>query len=375
MAARIFVVDDDSLVTESLATALRLETDWEVLAWNDPRAALAAMESAPPDVVISDLKMPGLSGLGFLAEVGQRHPDSVRILLTGYADKESAVRAINEVGLWQYVEKPWDTDDLLLKIRQGLDRRALTVELRRRNAELAQRVAELETAHERLVAAERLAAVGRVVSGIAHELGNQLGVLGYAEAIVSLTTEPAIRESAEAIVAAQRRLYGLIDEIRDFVRGTDPAYPREPVDLARIVEEALGILRWDREVQSRRLERRFSGRPLVSIHRGKIIQVVVNLVRNAAQASPSGGLVEVTVDELADGGGRLQVVDHGTGMSEEVRRHLGEPFFTTKRGGSGLGLGISRRIVDEHGGTLRVESAVGQGTTVEVTLPAAGPAA
>ena len=113
-----------------------------------------------------------------------QHPDAVLMLLTGYADKESAIRAINEVGIWQYVEKPWDLGDLLVKIRQGLERRALVARAARQEPRACRRgSAELERAHDELVRAERLAAVGRVASGLAHEIGNQLALVGYAEAI------------------------------------------------------------------------------------------------------------------------------------------------------------------------------------------------
>jgi signal transduction histidine kinase len=110
-------------------------------------------------------------------------------------------------------------------------------------------------------------------------------------------------------------------------------------------------------------------RPLGQIHRGKITQVIVNLVRNAAQASPIGGEVDVIVDQGPDGGAVLTVRDRGHGMEPHVVARLGEPFFTTKERGSGLGLGISRRVVDEHGGALRIESTPGEGTEVVVTLP------
>lgn len=371
MTPAVYVVDDDPLVTESLSRALAIETDWRVSAFNQGERALEAMAETPPDVVLSDFKMPGMDGIAFLSRVRAREPDCVLLLLTGYADKESAIRAINEVGIWQYVEKPWDLGDLLLKIRQGLERRALTSELEQKNAALEARLAELERAHEELVRTERMAAVGRVASGLAHEIGNQLALVGYAEAIRERSRDPEVAEFAEVIVAAQRRLAALVDEIKDFARGASAHYPREPGDVAAAVEEALAILRFDPEVKSRRVQLEIEKRPLALIHRGKVEQVVVNLVHNAVQASPPGGEIRITVGEEA-GGARISVVDHGPGMGPEVLARLGEPFFTTKERGSGLGLGISRRVVDEHGGTLEVRSQPGDGTEVIVRLPKLG---
>ena len=372
MTPRVYVVDDDSLVTASLGTVLRLETEWDVSTSNSATDALAEMEHAPPDVVLSDLKMPHLDGIGFLKQVRRRFPDAVLILLTGYADKESAIQAINEVGLWQYVEKPWDTDELLIKVRQGLERRDLIANLSSTNQELARRVAELETAREQLLRSERLAAVGRVMSGLAHEIGNQLGLLGYAELILQKTTDPDVSEYARMILQGQQRLTTMIGEIKDFTRGTDGQYRREPGDVAAVVEEALAILRFDREVQGHKLVPQVLGRPLARFNRGKLIQVVLNLTRNAAQASPPGGEVRVVVE--ADQGEApsaiIRIIDQGQGMSPEAMARLGEPFYTTRDGGSGLGLGISRRIVEEHEGTMRIRSELGRGTEVEVRLPA-----
>jgi signal transduction histidine kinase len=367
----VYVVDDDKLVTDSLSRALELETDWKVRAFNDGAHALEAMASMPPDVVLSDFKMPGMDGIAFLRKVRAAFPDAVLMLLTGYADKESAIRAINEIGIWQYVEKPWDLGDLLVKMRQGLERRELVDELKRKNRDLEGRLAELERAHDELVRSERLAAVGRVASGLAHEIGNQLALVGYAEAIrdrAQKSADPEVAEFADVIVSAQRRLAGLVEEIKDFARGAAAQYVREPGDLATAVEEALGILRFDADVKTRQLRLDVKERPIVRLHRGKIAQVVVNLVRNAAQASTANGEVEVRVEQ-SEGEARVVVRDHGSGMAEEVIRRLGEPFFTTKERGSGLGLGISRRVVDEHGGSIEFASQPGQGTSVTVRLP------
>ena len=138
----ILIVDDDSLITTSLKGLFALETDYEVLTFNDPRAAEREAARRPIDVVISDFLMPGMNGVELLKRVREHQPEAVRILLTGFADKENAIRAINEVALYQYVEKPWDNDDLLLLIRNALSERNL-------RRQLADKVHELDKLVER----------------------------------------------------------------------------------------------------------------------------------------------------------------------------------------------------------------------------------
>jgi signal transduction histidine kinase len=385
----IYVIDDDPLVTESLGTALRLETPFTVRTFTSGAAAVAAIAEAPPDVVISDFKMPGMDGLQVLKAVRAALPDAVLMLLTGYSDKDSAILAVNEVGIFAYVEKPWDLSDLLLKIKGGLERQELVRRLHDANQDLERRNAELERSHadlsqandalriaqERLVQSERLAAVGRVASGIAHEIGNQLALVGYAEAIKARSAaNPEIVELSEVIVAAQKRLAAMVGEIKDFTRGDAPAgLALEPADVSSVVDEALAILHYDREVGARTVVRETRKRPLARLHRGKFAQVLINLVRNAAQASPSKQPIEVTLDENERGDVVLTVADHGAGMTPEVLARLGEPFFSTRgERGTGLGIGISRRIVAEHGGTIRFDSTPGEGTRVTVTVPGLG---
>ena len=381
----IYLVDDDPLVTRSLLTALRLETPWRVASFESAAAALEAMGQNPPDVVISDFKMPVMDGLELLRAVRQRHPDAVLMLLTGYADKDAAVQAINEVGIWQFVEKPWDLGDLLQKIRTGIEKRGLELALRRtardlevRNRELERSLEELARAQERLVESERLAAVGRVASGIAHELGNQLSLVGYAELIAKRARDQKDGETlehAEILVATQRRLMTMVSEIKDFAKNRAASYGREPLDVASAMDDALGILRYDQDVRRVRVRRDGAAHAITVGHAGKLAQVLINLIRNAAQASSPGGEVVVTLADVPDGV-VVEVADRGSGMTPSVLEHLGEPFYTTKGDvGTGLGLGIARRIVAEHGGTLEVRSSAApedHGTTVTVRLPPLG---
>src|SRR5215470_19363091 len=146
----IYVIDDDPLVTESLGTALRLETPYAVKAFTSGAQALAAVAETPPDVVISDFKMPGMDGLALLKAIRTALPDAVLMLLTGYSDKDSAILAVNEVGIFAYVEKPWDLNDLLLKIKAGLERQELARRLHDANQDLERRNAELSRSHQKL---------------------------------------------------------------------------------------------------------------------------------------------------------------------------------------------------------------------------------
>ena len=125
----VVVVDDEEMVLTSLRSFLSLETEYDVQTYKSPQEALAALKDQRLDLIISDYLMPRMNGIEFLLEVKKLHPFATRILLTGYADKENAIKAINEVGLYQYVEKPWDNDQLKIVIQNGLERRFLMEQL------------------------------------------------------------------------------------------------------------------------------------------------------------------------------------------------------------------------------------------------------
>jgi DNA-binding NtrC family response regulator len=144
----IVLVDDEDMVVTSIRSFLALETDYEVKGFTSPAEAIEFVQSHRVDVVISDYLMPEIDGISFLSRVKTIQPEATRILLTGYADKENAIKAINDVGLYQYIEKPWENDDLKLIIRNGLEKRIL---LKR----LEDKIAEVNRAHEELMGLQR----------------------------------------------------------------------------------------------------------------------------------------------------------------------------------------------------------------------------
>jgi response regulator RpfG family c-di-GMP phosphodiesterase len=129
MQNTVMIVDDEPMVSTALRGFLELETSWRVLTYNSGQEALQALEVEPVDVIVADFMMPGMDGITFLSHARAAKPLAARILLTGYADKENAIRAINEAGLYHYLEKPWNNDQLKLVIRNGIERTALFTEL------------------------------------------------------------------------------------------------------------------------------------------------------------------------------------------------------------------------------------------------------
>jgi DNA-binding NtrC family response regulator len=144
----ILLVDDEEMVVTSIKSFLTLETDYQVVAFTSPEEALEFVRKNKVDLVVSDYLMPNIDGIEFLAQVKDLQPEATRILLTGYADKENAIKAINDVGLYQYIEKPWENDDLKLIIRNGLEKRIL---LKR----LQDKIGEVNKAHDELMSVQK----------------------------------------------------------------------------------------------------------------------------------------------------------------------------------------------------------------------------
>ncbi len=157
----ILIVDDEVAVVQSLTALLEFETDHRVLSETSPVRAIQSAKVNSPDLVISDFLMPEMDGIKFLLEIRGLYPESTLILLTGYADKENAIRAINEVGIFHYLEKPWDNDDLLTIIRTGLDKRLQIHRLHERSRELEARMQRLEQINRELEERLRTLEVGR----------------------------------------------------------------------------------------------------------------------------------------------------------------------------------------------------------------------
>jgi DNA-binding NtrC family response regulator len=147
----VIIVDDEEMVLTSLSSFLSLETAYEVKTFLSAQEALEFIKANSFDLVISDYLMPEMNGIDFLAHVRELRPEVPRIILTGYADKENAIKAINDVGLFQYIEKPWDNDDLLIVLRNGLERQMLMKQLEEKIGEINKAYSDLQGLQREIV--------------------------------------------------------------------------------------------------------------------------------------------------------------------------------------------------------------------------------
>ena len=201
---KIVVVDDEKIVTSAFSTLLKVEGFSDAHFFNSPKEAIEFLKSNTPDIVISDFLMPEMNGLEFLTEVKNLYPEVSRILLTGYADKENAIRAINEVGLYRYIEKPWSNDDLIINIKNGIERSYLLSQLRQKISELELAKKELEKYSQNL---EQL--VEERTEDLKQSNAKLAGVITYcADGIVILNEDGII----EQVNPACENLIGLINE-------------------------------------------------------------------------------------------------------------------------------------------------------------------
>jgi signal transduction histidine kinase len=242
---------------------------------------------------------------------------------------------------------------------------------RQRELVLTQRL--LEKRSEEMGKSDRLAMIGRLAAGVAHEINNPLGGIMLFSNLL-LRKAPAAgteRENLERICNEAKRCQKIVQGLLDFARRREPK--AEPVDIHDVLDKTLELVEGQALFQNIETVKNYrkEGR-LVRVDPNQMEQVFINLVFNAAEAMGGTGRLTISTQSV-DGGEGLQisVADTGCGISEEDMEHVFEPFFTTKSvgDGTGLGLSISRGIVENHGGTIRVTSKVGHGTTFAIRLP------
>jgi len=244
---------------------------------------------------------------------------------------------------------------------------------------LREREAQLREKQEALLRAEQLAAVGRISAQVAHEVRNPLSSIGLnaellEESISSarFDTPDQAREARDVLQAMSREIDRLTEITEQYLRMARLPSPQlQPEDVNELLGNVLDFSREEMERSGVTLERTLdASAPRALLDEGQLRQVFLNLLRNSREAMPEGGQLRVR-SRVENGAVEVVFQDTGRGMTPDVKERIFEPFFSTKEGGTGLGLAVSQQIVQAHGGSIRCESAPGQGTTFVVRLPRA----
>ena len=381
----VLVVDDESDVVASVKDLLRL--DYKVLGATRAAEGLALLEREPVHVVMTDQRMPETTGVELLAQVRDRRPDAMRLLFTGYADIRAVVDAINRGSVYRYITKPWDPDELMAIIREACDRYDLIAERKELMLALQSKNTELQAANAELKRADELkSAFIRVAS---HELRTPLTILMGMSDLASRqggAVEP-LAGWIKRINAAGLRLKYLIDQLvamltaQQFERKPD----LRPTDLGQLLRTAIEDVRPFAEVRRQELRLELPEQPgTINVDEQKIRDSVNHLLLNAIKFTPDAGSITVRA-RRADGDAFIEVSDTGMGIEASAMQHVFDRFFTEfdvshhssghfEFGKKGLGLGLSvvKAFVEMHGGTVKVNSEVGKGTTFTICLPGKG---
>jgi signal transduction histidine kinase len=385
----LLVVDDEPDVVQSLQDLLRRE--YRVLGATHARDGLRLLREQPVHLVMTDQRMPEISGIEFLRNARHDRPDAIRLLFTGYADIKAVIDAINEGHVYRYITKPWDPDELLTVLHQAgeqydllQERQRLLDDLRCKNEELEQANVELRQANALKEAFIRVAS---------HELRTPLTLLlALPEMALRMNGEPGVSAAGAETTAdwfrriqqAGLRMHRLVEQLLQMLQAGRFERPldRRPTDCAALVREAAEDIRPFVEQRRQRLTLDLAADlGMIDVEAGKIRSCLDDLLINAVKFTPDGGSIEV-IGRRDDAAMRLQVRDNGIGIEPANLPYIFEPFFTEMdvarhssgqfqfgRRGLGLGLSLVRAFVGMHGGTVDVASTPGRGTTFTLTLP------
>jgi len=379
-ATHLLIVDDHPVILQILRTVFEDEP-LRLTAVGCGRDAMAVIEEQGCDLLITDKNLPDIGGIELLKAAKARNPLAEVIIITGYASIRSAISAI-EHDAFDYVVKPLDNVfDIRKKVQRALEKQSmarenqrLLAELRANNAELQEALADARRLRDELIQSEKLAGLGTLAAGVAHEISSPLfGVMGLAEAITIEDDLEIAREHAREVVEYCQSIRDIVVDLSGYSRAAATEFPTS-VGLAVLVDDARRLV--ERAGVSARFELDIPEDLEITMRAGEGRQVFVNLLKNAAEAGgerhgPAGGTVEVAAS-LADSRVLVTVTDDGCGISEDDVGRVFDPFFTTKPPGSGTGLGLNvvYRILTKYRARIQVESAPDRGTRFTLSFPA-----
>lgn len=375
---QVVILDDEESILRSL-TRVFMNESYGIFTTTDHQEALQIIENNEIKVVLSDQRMPLVSGVEFLSTVKLKKPDTIRILFTGYADIQSSQDAINKGAVYKYISKPWNDEELKNIIEDSIHRFDLAAENARLQEMTQKQNAELKEANERI---QKLYEKEKEFSStVSHELKTPLTSMKMSIDIVMRKIDGKVDPDVMVFMNINKknveRLSRLVNEILSLTKlesGTEPVL-MELTDVNHIIKEVVLVQKILADDKGIVLKTALdSNLPEISLNPDKINQVLNNLVNNAIKFTGKGSVMVSSRVSSENNHVEIRVTDIGIGISNEDIGKLFQRFtqlgHTKDRvSGTGLGLAVCKEIVLKHNGKIWIESEQGKGSTFAFSLP------
>lgn len=358
----VLVIDDEESIRDSCSQIL-VKQGFMAETAEDGLTGMQKIKEIRPDLVLIDLKMPGISGMEVLEKLGETDPNIIPVVITGYATIESAVEAMKK-GAYDFLPKPFSPEELRIIIRRGLERRKLILETE-------------SLRKEKKIMEENF------ITMVSHQLRSPLSaIVQYFEVILGGMVGKVKPKQKEMLLSAKVRLEGLLELINDWldmakINSGQIVDKLKPLSLKSVLKDIIEFMKPGARKENIRLElAEYTGDDTVLGDKETLEQAFSNLLSNAIKYNKRNGSVSISIKENSHFIA-VEVKDTGIGISQEHLPFIYDQFYQVNRSegkkgkSSGLGLSIAKKIIDAHRGSIGVSSELGKGSTVTVLLPRA----
>ena len=370
----IVLIDDEPDIREVVSLVLR-DAGFAVETADNGRAGVELCETLCPQIVITDIRMPGMDGIEVLEHLKKHRPDIEVIVITAFGELDLAIRAL-QLDASDFITKPVSDPAIHLALKRAMERYRSRQQLQ----DYARFLEQENINQAKLMHRDKLISLGRLSASVVHEINNPLaGILNYARLMIKMLKQGELDDrkrgrftSHLTLVASEaERISTIVSSLLTFSRKTEFTITR--ISMAELVERSLVLARHRLELSGIELSVQVDKEiPLFNGDFNLLQQCLINLVFNAIDAMEDGGRLEVSAAFCPDSKTvSLTVRDSGTGIAPENLDRIYEPFFTTKDEGHGVGLGLSIvfGIMERHGGSVAVDSTPGRGTAFTLEIP------